>query len=100
MSRNPGLDSLEPKSISELTTILTETRRELKQMQEEADEIRDIHHDKVYEKAAELHHKDKMTVMRKVWGRDFVHHNELANTFHNNQYGGRKRRTTNISNIE
>ena len=28
--------------------------------------------------------------MRKIWGRDFMHHNEVAQTFHNNQYGGRK----------
>ena len=31
-------------------------------------------------------------VMRKVWGRDFMRHNEIAETFHNNQYGGRKGR--------
>ena len=30
--------------------------------------------------------------MRKIWGRDFMVHNELAETFHNNQYGGRKGR--------
>ena len=29
-------------------------------------------------------------LMRKIWGRDFMHHNEIANTFHNNPYGGRK----------
>ena len=30
--------------------------------------------------------------MRKIWGRDFMQHNEIAETFHNNQYGGRKGR--------
>ena len=31
-------------------------------------------------------------VMRKIWGRDFMKHNEALNTFHDNQYGGRKGR--------
>ena len=39
-------------------------------MQEKADEIRDIHHDKVYEKAAELYHKDKMTVIKEMKERE------------------------------
>ena len=39
VSRNPGLDSLEPKSVSALTKILTETRTELKHIQEETDII-------------------------------------------------------------
>ena len=30
--------------------------------------------------------------MRKIWGRDFMKHNEIGNHFHNNQYGGRKGR--------
>ena len=32
-------------------------------------------------------------IMPKIWGRDFMKHNELlAGTFHNNQYRGRKQR--------
>ena len=70
VSRNPGLDYLEPKSVHDITAILTDTRQELKRMQEEADEIREVHHDKVYEKAAELYHKDKMTIIKEMKERE------------------------------
>ena len=33
-------------------------------MQEETDIIRETHHNKVYEKATELHNKDKMTIKK------------------------------------
>ena len=31
-------------------------------------------------------------IMRIIWGKNFMHHNELGKNFHNNQYGGRKGR--------
>ena len=39
-------------------------------MQEEAGDIREVHHDKTYEKAAEMYHKDKMTIIKEMKERE------------------------------
>ena len=66
----PSMEALAPKSLDDINLILHEARHELKAMQEEADEIRDIHHDQVYEKAAELHNKDKMILIKELKERE------------------------------
>ena len=70
ISRNPGLEDFNQNSVKALSTSLTETRKKLKLMQEEADEIQETHHDKVYKKAAELHNKDKIPVIKEMKERE------------------------------
>ena len=64
------MEDLNKNNVQTLSHILIESRQELKQMQEEADELRETHHDKVYEKAAELQNKDKMTVIKEMKERE------------------------------
>ena len=70
IARNPNLEELNSKSIPDLISILAETRAELKTMQEEAYEHREIHLDNLHEKAAELDNKDKMIVIKELKERE------------------------------
>ena len=57
-------------STSDHQAIFLDLKSKLKTMQEEADLIRETHHDTIYEKAAELHHKDKMTIVKEMKERE------------------------------
>ena len=70
VSYTPSIEHLVPKSIDQLNKILHETRAELTAMQEDADEIREIYHDQVFEKAAELRNKDKMVLVKELKERE------------------------------
>ena len=66
----PDTDELQTQPISDLKMLLYEERQELKNMQEEAEVHREKHMDDIYTKAAELFHKDKMTVIKMMKERE------------------------------
>ena len=67
---NPGADELNQMTVPELNALLKAERAELVQMQEDSYEYRERHMDTLYEKAAELHNKDKMTVVKETKERE------------------------------
>lgn len=62
----PDTKGLKHQSISDLQDLLFKERQELKNMQEASEEHREKHMDEIYSKAAELMHKDKMTVVKTI----------------------------------
>lgn len=59
VAHNPGAETLRHKPMPSLHSLLHEERQTLRIMQEDADEYRERHHDKIFEKVAEMHNKEK-----------------------------------------
>ena len=70
VAQNPDAEELKQQTIPQLNKLLQNQRRDLRAMQNDADEYRTKHNENLIEKAAELLDKDKMQIVKGMQERE------------------------------